>query len=214
MPLFLDEINEHYRLGIWKMEENEQELLTILEKTELFIPYSLAGKRIEYLSVRVLAKHMGLCPDAIGHHPSGKPYLTDRDTTISISHTKGYAAILLSELPNTGVDIEQKGLKILKVRNKFIRPDEAINIPTDEDAEIQSLLLHWSAKESLFKSIPDEGVDFIRELQITDFKYPLKQGMFHATAIRTGVNFQVDYRIYDDFVCTACFALTKKQSTK
>ena len=42
----------------------------------------------------------------VAYHPDGIPYLPDADLHISISHTKGYAAVLLDTQPRIGIDIE------------------------------------------------------------------------------------------------------------
>jgi len=209
MGLFYFEVNDRYRLGIWKMEENEDKLRITLKDYALTAPYTNPGKRVEYLSVRALALLMDLNPLDIAYHPSGKPYLNESESNISISHTKGYAAILLSENSLTGIDIEHKSDKVLKVKRKFISPEEEKNLPKETESEILALLLHWSAKESLYKAIPDEGVDFIKELRILDFTAPQNKGSFHAEALRSATTFQVDYRVEKDFVLTACFPLNR-----
>jgi 4'-phosphopantetheinyl transferase len=203
MGLFLFEENSNYRYGIWKMEENEDMLKNMLGNKNILVPYANPGKRIEFLSVRVLGIQMDIDPQKITYQSSGKPFLNGQDTNISISHTKGYAAILLSDLVNIGTDIECKSDRILKVRKKFMGHEEEENLPKEK--ELISLLLHWSAKESLFKAIPDEEIDFIKELRITDFTSPADQGSFHAKALRSEMSFQVDYRVEKDFVFTACF---------
>lgn len=205
MGLLYFEVNNRYQMGIWKMEENEDKLLHMLKDFVLPVPYTHPAKRVEFLCVRALALQMNLDPMDIAYHPSGKPFLKGSETNISISHTKGYAAILLSENPFTGVDIEHISNKVLKVKRKFISPEEEKNLPKEGEAEVLALLLHWSAKESLFKAIPDEGVDFIKELHILNFTTPQKKGSFQAKALRSAIDFQVDYRVEKDFVLTACF---------
>jgi len=209
MGLFYFEVNDCYRLGIWKMVEDEDKLQTTLKDYNLSVPFTNPGKRVEYLSVRALALQMDIDPLDISYHSSGKPYLKDSKTNISISHTKGYAAILLSETALTGIDIERKSDKVLKVKRKFISPEEEKNIPKETDSEILALLLHWSAKESVYKAIPDDGVDFIKELRILDYAIPQKKGFFLAKALRSSTIFQVDYRVEKEFVLTACFPLNK-----
>jgi len=207
MGMFYLEDTGIYRCGIWKMDEDEDQLRKILGDYEISTPFTNPKKRIEYLSVRALAMMMDIDPASIAYLPSGKPYLKNNDTNISISHTKGYAAIVLSKLDNIGTDIEQKTERILKIRHKFMRPNEEKIISEQAGEALIPILLHWSAKESLFKAIPDEGVDFIKELQITNFTPPAEKGHFNANALRSGTTFQIDYRVENDFVFTACFPL-------
>jgi len=206
MGLLCIEEKNLFRYGIWKIDEDEDALRKILSH-EIFSAHSNPGKRIEFLAVRALAMALHIDPLSITYQPSGKPYLIGNNTHISISHTKGYAAIMLSDSENIGIDIERRSDRVLKVRHKFIHPEEDLNISGQQDNEIISLLLHWSAKESLFKAIPDEGVDFIKELRIYDFYMPTEAGSFKAKALRSGKDFQINYRVEEDFVLTTCIPL-------
>jgi len=206
MGLLCIEENNLFRYGIWRIDEDEDALRKILGN-EIFSAHSNPGKRIEFLAVRALAMAMHTDPQSIKYQPAGKPYLTGNNTHISISHTKGYAAIMLSDMENIGIDIERRSDRILKIRHKFIHSEEELNISGQQGNEIISLLLHWSAKESLFKAIPDEGVDFIKELRIYDFYMPTEAGSFKAKALRSGKDFQINYRVEEDFVLTTCIPL-------
>jgi 4'-phosphopantetheinyl transferase len=205
MGLSYYEENSSYCYGIWKIEEDEASLKNLLGN-EIDAPFSNPGKRIEHLAVRALAQKMNLDPHLIAYKPSGKPHIMFKNLTISISHTKGYAALLLSSHIYVGIDIEQKTDRILKVRKKFMHPKEEERIANINGDEMVALLLHWCAKESLFKAIPDEGVDFIEEIRVIDFTSPSKKGSFIAKALRNNIEFQVDYRIEDDYVLTCCLS--------
>jgi len=206
MSLFHFEENNSYRYGIWKMEEEDEDHLRDLINEEIYPPFTNPGKRIEFLAVRALAKAMDLDPKKIAYFPSGRPYIENSAVNISISHTKGYAALLISPLKYVGIDIEQKSERIFKVRSRFMHPKEESQLSGQKGEESTLLLLHWCAKESLFKAIPDEGVDFLSELRILHFSAPAEKGSFKARALRNNINFQVDYRIEKDFVLTCCFA--------
>lgn len=205
MGLFHLEENNIYRYGIWKIEEDEIFLRNFIN-VEIYTPFSNSGKRIEFLAVRALAKKMDINPQMIAYLPSGKPYIKESALNISISHTNGYTAILLSCQNYVGIDIEQKSERIIKVRSRFMHPEEEMQLSGQKEEESTLLLLHWCTKESLFKAIPDEGVDFLRELRILQFTIHAKKGSFKAKALRSGINFQVDYQIEKDFVLTCCFA--------
>lgn len=62
----------------------------------------------------------------IGYSSEGKPFLTDDSFFISISHTKGYVAVILNPKTPVGIDIEQYGKRVHKVFDRFIRPDEQV----------------------------------------------------------------------------------------
>ena len=93
----------------------------------------------------------------IGYEDSGKPYLVDGSFYISISHTKGYVAVILSSEVPVGIDIEQYGKRIHKVIDRFIRPDEQVG--SYQGDITWGLLLHWSAKETVFKYMKDPDAE-------------------------------------------------------
>lgn len=73
---------------------------------------------------------------------------------ISISHTRGYIAIILSETKNVGIDIEYVSDRVEKISSRFMREDESAD-------DIISLLVHWCAKETLYKLFSSEHLDFM-----------------------------------------------------
>ncbi len=140
-------------LSIWKMDEPVEELLSLFpEKRCLYQSeverHKSVKRRQEYLSVRALLL------DALGHEcdvshdEMGKPSLPEAHLRISISHTKGYAAILISPLREVGLDIEQFSDKVFHVRDKFLRAEEKQIIDSTDRTQ---LLLCWSAKEAVYK---------------------------------------------------------------
>ena len=83
---------------------------------------------MEWLSVRVLLYAMLQEDKEIGYSPEGKPYLTDHSFFISISHTKGYVAVILSDKVPVGIDIEQYGQRVHRVAHKYMREDESVRL--------------------------------------------------------------------------------------
>lgn len=138
----------------------------------------------------------------ICYHTGGKPYLADGSASISISHTKGYVAVILG-MPGreVGIDIEYYGERVRKVAHRFMRGDEKTTL--FRDTETWSLLLHWSAKETMFKCMNASGVDFREHLRILPFTVD-EQGVFSAEEYRTAEkrNFSIHYYLFPDFVLT------------
>ncbi|HET9570975.1 MAG TPA: 4'-phosphopantetheinyl transferase superfamily protein [Bacteroidales bacterium] len=211
MAVHLIEQTDHYQLGIWKIEEDEAQLL---ELTGISESPKLANaiRRQEYLAVRAMARVMGIEPTDIAYLPSGKPYLINHQSTISISHTKNFVAVLLSAHALAGVDVEHRSERIRKIRHKFMHPDEEHQLKqlSDPNSETVGLLLHWCAKESLFKAIPEEGVDFVQELRISHLTSLGWSGMCNGRFMRTNETFQIDYLIQDEFVLTCSFSTESK----
>lgn len=211
MPLFLQHICPNYRWAIWKTEETWPELLTMLPQKEkyakMLAQFSSIQRRKEWLAVRVLL-HSCLGEECeIGYHPSGKPFLKDKAIPFSISHTKGYVAVIWGNetLSEVGIDIEQYGDRVKKVAKRFMRNDETVR--QYEGTDIWSLLLHWSGKETIYKCLNETEVDFQKHLRILPFT-PQSQGCFEACECKTEKRseFQVHYLLHPDFVLTWLFS--------
>ena len=204
MPLYRTYSEGEFLLGIWKSDETTEQLLASLEHKDWYrekLAVLSEKRKHEWLSVRVLLK--ALCGEEkeIAYYSSGRPYLKDGRRYISISHTRGYVAVALHSSCEVGMDIEQYGTRVRKVASRFIRSDEEPAMM--EGDEVYALLLHWSAKEALFKLMGVEEVDFIRHLRIFPFSLS-EEGEFEACEYRTGrqERYRVRYVTHPDFVLT------------
>lgn len=192
--------------GIWEMSETEDEMLAKFSRKEAYLQdvkrFSAQHRRLEWLSVRSLLYCMLGEEKTIAYHPSGKPYLKDSPISISISHTKGYVAVIIGE-PGliVGIDIEQYSERVHKVAHKFMREDEIPSLYQGTDT--WALLLHWSAKEVMFKCMDTPEVDFREHLRIFPFAVDT-EGVFEAQEYRTPEQrkFRIHYATHPDFVLT------------
>ena len=204
MPLFLQHTALPCRWGIWKTEESPEELLAMLPHQEVYREgmrrFTAAHRRLEWLAVRVLLYTLSGEEKEIAYHPSGKPYLADDSASLSISHTKGYVAVILNPKTPVGIDIEQYGKRVHKVFDRFIRPDEQVEAYQGDTT--WGGLLHWSAKETVFKCMKNADAD-LRKLCLSHF-IPQKEGTFQVREYATEGQslFSVGYRICEDFVLT------------
>lgn len=192
---------------VCNIHESIDELLHKLDKKELYIPHlkkiSSENRQKEWLTVRTLLKDILKEEKEICYTESGKPYLSDNSYQISISHTKGFVAIALHPSFNVGIDIEHISPRVRKIRNRFINNIEESNI--DKSQEDIHLLLHWSAKETLFKILGEEGVDFKDDLHISGFTPVFNQlSMFSARETKTNKQqlFDIHYLVTSDYVLT------------
>ena len=210
MPLFRTFQVDDLKVGIWKVLETVDQLRDRLVPFSMYEPQfqSLKSPRrqLEWLAVRVLLQEMCGQMKAIDYLPSGKPFLRDKSMCISFSHTKDYVAVALHPSQEVGVDIEQTGDRVKKVMPRFIRADERWMLGRPE--EMYALLLHWSAKETLFKLLQKSEVDFLEHLQILPFPWA-SQGSFVGREYRSSSpqEFLIHYDTHPDFVLT--FALKK-----
>lgn len=208
MPLYRTYVQESFTVAVWKVEETVDELRAMLANfslyEEAFSRFTSGKRKLEWLAVRVLLKELCGEEKAIVYLPSGKPCLKEGSASVSFSHTSGYVAVAYSENGEVAVDIEQYGTRVQRVAPKFIREDERISLLSGD--ETYALLLHWSAKETLFKLLDVEGVDFIEHLHILPF-VPSSEGRMQAEEYRTGKHtyLPIHYHTHPDFVLTYAF---------
>ncbi len=206
MPLFLQHTEPSYRWGIWKTDETLDDLLVMLPHKEVYREgmqrFTSEHRRLEWIAVRVLLYTLLGEEKEIAYFPNGKPYLADASASISISHTKGYVAVLLGTPDKeVGIDIEQYGERVRRVAHKFMREDEEASL--FRGTEIWSLLLHWSAKETMFKCMNASDVDFREHMRVLPFSVG-ESGIFSAEEYRTAekCKFTIYYYLSSDFVLT------------
>ncbi|MDU1889733.1 MAG: hypothetical protein E6767_03505 [Dysgonomonas sp.] len=187
-------------IGIWKVEESREEMLSTLahhEWVELIQTIKSESRVLEILAARLLLKELAGEEKQVYYNSSGKPFLSDNSFHISVSHTKKFIAVALNKKKPIGLDIEQISDKIQRVKSRVIAKDEYI----DSDNELVHLLLHWSAKEAMFKFLDADSIDFREHLIVGNFK-PKREGEFFASEHKTDSNhkFKAYYLVEDEFV--------------
>ncbi len=192
-------------IGIGKITDNQQALLHSLPQTqqraaEEYVSKMRSRRRvIEWLTTRVLLFELLGEEKIIDNRPDGRPFLVDGSYKISISHTKDYAAVLLHKQCSVGIDVETISERVSKLADKFISENEYI----DHSRQVIHQLLHWSAKETMFKMMEESEIDFKEHLHIHPF-HPGKKGVFQASESKTPQQktFQIHYEVLPDAVLT------------
>lgn len=191
MPLIsIETIASGAQLGLWHIEESVDELLnrypSLLSEVS---SYRSDARKLEKLAVYSLLFMMtGDTTLRISHNEAGKPFVNGWN--ISISHTKGYAAVILSKDKNVAIDIEHISPRVCKIADRFVRSDE--NAPT-----IESLLLHWSAKETIYKYFSESNLHFF-DMRIRD----IKENELWVDNLKDSAKVMVTYRFSPDYVLT------------
>ena len=186
------------------MDESSDELLAMLgPKAEyrFFLGQAKSeSRRQEYLATRLLLKELIGEETVIDYRSTGAPFLPSLPIHISITHTKGYAALILDTQP-TGIDMEYRSNRVLKIRSRFMTPEEEAGI--DPTHEVEHLLLHWCAKETLFKRIDQEGVNIQTHLHVNAFPYS-DHGYFtmRETRAETPQMYVLAYQVTPEYVLT------------
>ena len=195
MPIFFQhQINDTTRLGIWKIEENED---FFKNNVPLQRDVTHPHKRLQHLAGRFLLQF--LFPDfpyeLIQIADTRKPFLQGEQYHFSISHCGDYAAAIVSKYSRVGVDIEIPVKKIIRIRDKFLHPGEIIHYPV---SDIQYLTLFWSAKEAVFKWYGDGGVDFSDHILLDALDHA--QGTVDCYFSKKNTDLLVHYHLFEHLV--------------
>lgn len=199
MPVFFQQqINADTRLGVWKIEEPED---WFLGNVPVFREVTHPKKRLQHLAGRFLLQY--LYPDfpyrLIQIADTRKPYLVDEQYHFSISHCGDYAAAIVSRTARVGVDVEETGERIIRIKDKFLSAaEQRIFIPDPATPDYRLLTLCWSAKESIFKWYGKGEVDFRRDIRLSEHNGTAKT--LHGDFGKKGVALKVNYRLFDRLV--------------
>lgn len=193
-------------LGLWQMDESPEQLFDLYPhllpyRSSLDDKYKNDGRKLEFLAIRALMYEMlrvngaskGLLSHAgdFIHNGQGKPLF--RGYHVSISHTKGYAALILSKKSEVAVDIEYMSDRVERIASKFLRKDERAD-------SLDSKLVHWCAKETVFKLFSEENLLF-EDMRVKPFD-TMSDWACDVENLKSGKTARVDFELAMDFVLT------------
>ncbi len=193
-------------LGLWQMDESPEQLFDLYPhllpyRSSLDDKYKNDGRKLEFLAIRALMYEMlrvngaskGLLSHAgdFTHNGQGKPLF--RGYHVSISHTKGYAALILSKKSEVAVDIEYMSDRVERIASKFLRKDERAD-------SLDSKLVHWCAKETVFKLFSEENLLF-EEMRVKPFD-TMSDWACDVENLKSVKTARVDFELAMDFVLT------------
>ncbi len=204
MPLYKTiKVNSSVVAHIWKIEETEGALADGVVLTDHCQDRLRKMKselhRRGFLSIRHLMAIEGYEDKDLYYDDFGKPHLTDGNY-ISISHSNQFTAIIISNGPAVGIDIEKQREKILRIAHKFT-PLEEYSTIANTDALIRKLTIVWGCKESLYKIYAKPGLSFLHHIIISDFD--LADGKTTGEIIYKGKksDYDIDYFEFEGFTC-------------
>lgn len=199
MPLFLnEEIYPDVRLGIWAVSESSDDFWALSpyvesSRSEFNALYKSEQRKCEVLAVRLLIKEIIGDNVQLLHQDNGKPYLSS-GMNISISHTRGFAVIIVSRSKQVSVDIEYFSNRIERIRSKFMRDDE------NASSQVK-LLMHWCAKETMYKLFPEDNLTF-NKMQLLSVDGNDSTGIITAKNIFRNRNVSVYYKTFCNCLLT------------
>ena len=192
-------------MGLWQIEESVERFYSdypFLQSYSLFVDkYKSDGRKLEFLAIRALLYEMfkshGMSDDQIlkigdiTHNAAGKPLLNGYH--ISITHTKGYAALIVSAKQNVAVDIEYFNDRVERIAHKFLRKDENAQ-------GLDDLLVHWCAKETVYKLFSEDNLQF-SQMRVKPFD-AMCDWTCEVENLKNKKVVRVDFELTMDFVLT------------
>lgn len=175
MPLLTKEtIHEHARWALWHICEDEEALLKAApftaQELEELQQLKVPQRRMEWLASRVLlkmlAEEQGIHRPQVQKDGFGKPFIAHATLQVSLSHAFPYAAAIIHRRQPVGIDIEHSRQQLLRIRHKFLHPEELSRAGED----LQLLGVYWSAKEALYKLYGRKALLFGEQIRIEPFK--------------------------------------------
>ncbi|MDR2929105.1 MAG: 4'-phosphopantetheinyl transferase superfamily protein [Cytophagaceae bacterium] len=157
--------------AVWKIDETEEQLLQMFPCTKQMLlnvqSFRYAPRRLEWMASRALIYKLTQHIPHVIYNENGQPFVAQLNKSISITHTKGFAAIAISQNDIAGIDIEIPQQRILRIAERFLHPDEKLFIPPDKELEYDTLI--WCAKEVLYKMIRRQDAVFNADLKVSPF---------------------------------------------
>lgn len=130
----------------------------------------------------------------ICHAASGQPLL--RGYHVGVTHTKGYAALMLSKSCDVACDIEHFSDRVERIKSKFLRKDEKAD-------DLDSLLVHWCGKETVYKLFPEDNLQF-SQMRVGPFS-TMSDWACEVENMKRGEKVRVDFELTMQFVLTYAF---------
>lgn len=175
------------------------------ERTQL-IKFSFEKRSREWLGGRICAKqslrlflrsrqksvfipeHEQCC---VQSEESGRPYFSAISGVnftfpeLSISHSKEYAAAMISSLP-CGIDIQFTAENLNRVQEKFCTTDEKHLLQQElpQLPELSRLTLLWSGKEAAKKMLSPDGMPGFHELHLCKLSRQNRRDMILSFSVK------------------------------
>lgn len=200
------EVSDNCAIYIWRVVEDTTQLLSLCEVAGVAISAEDRGRPAnrlcEILATRLLLFNIFGGDVSLAHRECGAPYIEDEDCAISISHTKGAVVVAISKSDIIGVDIEYMNERVIRIKDKFLNDAEKSFIAADDTV---GTLVAWTAKEAIFKAVPECGIDFRGNLLLSKFS-DSDLGIIRFDAKFVKGEISIDYSLttyrYEDFMVT------------
>jgi 4'-phosphopantetheinyl transferase len=182
----------HCKIALWEITETLDELLQLSHGIST-VDFNTEKRNKEWIASRLLLNEIN--PNySISYNEFWAPEI-DNGQFISISHSKGLVAIIISK-QQVGIDIEEISEKALRVSTKFVSTNN-LKALTAEKAT-----LIWCCKEAIYKWNQKGEVDFIADIKLHPFQ-SLEKGESWAQFRDTQLIFHYQ-KIHNHYLVYVC----------
>ena len=157
---------------VWKISESFNELFLSVSLKDNSLA-RMEGMKSEshqkgFLAVRMLLQHLDYTDFDLFYDEFGKPHLKD-GVNISISHSFGFSAIILSD-KNVGIDLELRRDLVKKIAYKFAEEKFVYECENNPTEFVSKLTVIWGVKEAVFKVRNEIGISFKDHIFVRPFE--------------------------------------------
>ena len=203
MPIIKIKKHKKYTYAIWDIDEGLDELLNTLNTTESEYTeihnITHVNRRKQNIAARLLLNHLAIKKVELKYSKNGAPYC-DKFKHISISHSKNYCALIISDT-NIGIDIQCQKKNIADLQNKFINTVEkpVLNTPNKKE----KLHFIWCAKEAIYKTLNNPNCSLKEDIYILNLQSNLTDSYYKYLTPKC-IQYQVEYdKIKNYFIAIA-----------
>ena len=206
MPLYkVISLFENTKLYLWKITEDFNALYkeVKLNATSLSRLENMKSESHQkgFMAVRMLLQHINHSDFDLYYDDKGKPHLNG-EKYISISHSNGFSAILISD-ESIGLDIEQLKEKTLKIAYRFMNISHLENLSIED--KVKKATVIWGIKESIFKIKNETGISFPNDIFEEDFSWEDKKATATLKFNKKEEKFQILFDAIEDYIFVCAF---------
>ncbi len=206
MPLYkIIILSNNTKLYLWKITEDFNTLYkeVKLNATSLSRLENMKSESHQkgFMAVRMLLQHIKHSDFDLYYDDKGKPHLKG-EKHISISHSNGFSAILISD-ERIGLDIEQLKEKTLKIASRFMDISHLENLSIED--KVKKATVIWGIKESIFKIKNETGISFPNDIFEENFSLENKKTTATLKFNNKEENFQILFDAIEDYIFVCAF---------
>lgn len=184
-------------VGVWNIEEDHHYFLSRLQLNKsVQEEYNKihSTKQLEWLASRylVFALSEREVNPTISKDEYGKPFLAGSEWYISLSHTRGMAAVIASP-HKVGIDIQVREKKMERIASKFLSKEEHAWIKSQNNID-DLYHFYWGAKESMYKAYGKKKLQFNEHIFV-DQQSEMSLGKGNVLKEQELYNYKVFYKM-------------------